>query len=114
MARTYGNKPVLSKVKIGEGYYYLKDADVRAILDAINDSVFEKLKLDLGAIGDENKQNGLAVVSDIKAYIDRVAELSFDVIKVDVLPEANAANYLTYHNNIVLVPDANKVGTCIE
>ena len=114
MARTYGNKPVLSKVKIGEGYYYLKDADVRAILDAINDSVFEKLKLDLGAIGDENKQNGLAVVSDIKAYIDRVAELSFDVIKVDVLPEANAANYLTYHNNIVLVPDANKAGTCIE
>ena len=114
MARTYGNKPVLSKVKIGEGYYYLKDADVRAILDAINDSVFEKLKLDLGAIGDENKQNGLAVVSDIKAYIDRVAELSFDVVKLDVLPEANAAAYLTYHNNIVLVPDANKVGTCIE
>ena len=41
MARTYGNKPVLSKVKIGEGYYYLKDADVRAsavcsLLAAVN------------------------------------------------------------------------------
>ena len=114
MARTYGNKPVLSKVKIGEGYYYLKDADVRAILDAINDSVFEKLKLDLGSINDSNKQDGLAVVSDIKAYVDRVAELSFDAVKVEELPEANAANYLTYHNNIVLVPDGNKSGSCIE
>ena len=57
MAFTYTNAPVLSKVKIGEQYYYLKDADVRAILDAINANVYEKLKLDLGAIKDENKQN---------------------------------------------------------
>ena len=49
MAFTYTNAPVLSKVKIGEQYYYLKDADVRAILNAINANVYEKLKLDLGA-----------------------------------------------------------------
>ena len=33
MAQTYTNTPVLSKVKIGEQTYWLKDADVRAILD---------------------------------------------------------------------------------
>ena len=58
MTFTYTNAPVLSKVKIGTNYYYLKDADVRAILEAINANVYEKLKLDLGAIKDGNKQNG--------------------------------------------------------
>ena len=33
MAQNYTNTPVLSKVKIGEQTYWLKDADVRAILD---------------------------------------------------------------------------------
>lgn len=33
MAQIYTNTPVLSKVKIGEQTYWLKDADVRAILD---------------------------------------------------------------------------------
>ena len=31
MAYTYENLPVLSKVKIGDVIYYLKDADVRKI-----------------------------------------------------------------------------------
>ena len=33
MAQTYTHTPVLSKVKIGNTTYYLKDADARAILD---------------------------------------------------------------------------------
>lgn len=117
MAMTYGNKPVLSKVKIGENYYYLKDADVRAILDAINANVYEKLKLDLGVIKDSSKQSGLAVVSDIKAYIDEMKEIAFDVIKVDatVVAEATAEKYEQYHNSIVLVEEADAAaGSCIE
>lgn len=39
MANTYKNTPVLSKVKIGEQTYYLKDADVRALLDTYGDAV---------------------------------------------------------------------------
>ena len=117
MAFTYTDKPVLSKVKIGEQYYYLKDADVRAILDAINANVYEKLKLDLGAIKDGNKQNGLAVVSDIKAYVDEMKEIAFDVVKVDatVVASADAAKYEQYHNSIVLVEAGEAAaGSCIE
>lgn len=117
MAFTYTNAPVLSKVKIGGTYYYLKDADVRAILDAINANVYEKLKLDLGAIKDGNKQNGLAVVSDIKAYVDEMKEIAFDVVKVDaaVVASADAAKYEQYHNSIVLVEaEGATAGSCIE
>ena len=39
MARTYTGTPVLSKVKIGDSSYYLKDADVRALLNGIDDNV---------------------------------------------------------------------------
>ena len=117
MAFTYTNAPVLSKVKIGEQYYYLKDADVRAILEAINANVYEKLKLDLGAIKDGNKQNGLAVVSDIKAYVDEMKEIAFDVVKVDaaVVASADAAKYELYRNSIVLVENQEAAaGSCIE
>lgn len=39
MAQTYVNTPNLSKVKLGNTTYYLKDADVRAILDNFGDVV---------------------------------------------------------------------------
>lgn len=39
MAQTYVNTPVLSKVKLGQTTYYLKDADVRTILDTFGDVV---------------------------------------------------------------------------
>ena len=39
MAQTYTHTPVLSKVKMGNTIYYLKDADVRAILDSFGNSV---------------------------------------------------------------------------
>ena len=39
MAYDYKNTPVLSKVKIGDSIYYLKDAEVRAILDTFGEAV---------------------------------------------------------------------------
>lgn len=39
MAYTYENLPVLSKVKIGEQLYYLKDAEVRTIMDTFGSAV---------------------------------------------------------------------------
>ena len=39
MAQTYVNSPVLSKVKFGNQTYFMKDADVRAILDTFGDIV---------------------------------------------------------------------------
>ena len=41
MAYTYTHTPVLSKVKLGNTTYYLKDADVRAILDTFGNIVVE-------------------------------------------------------------------------
>ena len=41
MAQTYVSSPVLSKVKLGNTTYYLKDADVRAILNTFGDVVTE-------------------------------------------------------------------------
>lgn len=43
MAQSYTHTPVLSKVKLGNTTYYLKDADVRAILDTFGNVVtFDK------------------------------------------------------------------------
>lgn len=39
MAQTYTHTPVLSKVKLGNTTYYLKDADVRSILDTFGNVV---------------------------------------------------------------------------
>lgn len=39
MANTYSNSPVLAKLKIGTEIYWLKDADVRAIIDQYGDAV---------------------------------------------------------------------------
>ena len=56
MAQTYANSPVLSKVKFGNNTYYMKDADVRAILDTFGDIVTENkaVKIENGATGIPN------------------------------------------------------------
>ena len=56
MAQTYANSPVLSKVKLGNQTYYLKDADVREILDTFGDIVTENkaVKIENGATGIPN------------------------------------------------------------
>lgn len=56
MAQTYANSPVLSKVKFGNQTYYLKDADVREILDTFGNIVTENkaTKIENGATGIPN------------------------------------------------------------
>lgn len=56
MAQTYVNTPVLSKVKFGNNTYYMKDADVRAILDTFGDIVTENkaVKIENGGTGIPN------------------------------------------------------------
>ena len=39
MSQTYTSSPLLSKVKLGNSTYYLKDADVREILDTFGSIV---------------------------------------------------------------------------
>ena len=56
MAQTYTHTPTLSKVKLGATTYYLKDADVRAILDTFGNVVTENkaTKIENGGTGIPN------------------------------------------------------------
>ena len=50
-----------------------------------------------------------------KAYIDRIAELGFEIVVLTTLPKADATSYETYHNNIVLVTESASVtGSSVE
>jgi hypothetical protein len=65
MANEYKNLPVLSKVKIGSEVYYLKDADVRALLDTYGNAV----KYSVDTTFDASKEN-LATSKAIAAYLE--------------------------------------------
>lgn len=64
MAYTYNNLPVLSKVKIGDQTYYLKDAELRAIVDNFGDAVSFN-------VADEVAENaeGLISAGAVHAYV---------------------------------------------
>lgn len=91
MANTYANTPVLSKVKIGEQTYFLKDADARAILDSYKSAV----NYDVDTTFDKTKEN-LATEKAIAAYLEgQIAGLTgamhFVGIK-EALPAAGESN----------------------
>lgn len=61
----YENLPVLSKVKIGDQVYYLKDAELRALVDTFGDAV--KYNVDKDTL---TTDGNLATVKAMKAYIE--------------------------------------------
>ena len=68
MAYTYENLPVLSKVKIGDVIYYLKDAEVRKILDTFGDAV--KYNVDTTfSVNSENLATSKAVATYLEGAI---------------------------------------------
>lgn len=64
MAFAYENLPVLSKVKIGKQVYYLKDADLRKIVDGFKNAV----NYDVAAAVADN-DNGLVTADAVHAYV---------------------------------------------
>lgn len=105
MARTYTNTPTLAKIKLSGTNHYLKDADARAVLDSINDGVFALLQVALGTVADGGDH--LVKASEIKSYVDSIAEAALEIVVLNSLPTADASAYATYHNSIVLVPKAS-------
>lgn len=88
MSRTYASVPVLSKIKIGESYYYLKDSDARAILDSINDEAYAALQAGMGTVaGNDGK---LVTAANIKAYVDAAVSVGLVIEVVQTLPTASA------------------------
>lgn len=65
MAQTYTKTPVLSKVKIGEQTYWLKDADVRAILDGFGTIVTYNVSTSALDVNESIPNAG-----QIKAYLE--------------------------------------------
>lgn len=64
MAHDYKNLPVLSKVKIGEQTYYLKDAEVRALIDTFGDAVTYNVDTAVASEG-----AGLVTAGAVHAYV---------------------------------------------
>lgn len=75
MAQTYTHTPVLSKVKLGNSVYYLKDADVRAILDTFGNVVTYNVA---DAIADGG--TGLATADQVYDYVNRQIGAVGDII----------------------------------
>ena len=102
MAYEYKNLPVLSKVKIGEQVYYLKDAELRALVDTFGDAV--KYNVDAEKV---TVDGNLATVKAMKAYIEeQVAGLTgamHFVGVVEELPETGA------NGDVVIVGTAEYV-----
>lgn len=86
MANTYANTPVLSKVKIGSQVYYVKDADVRAILDTYKGAV----QYDVDTTFTADSEN-LATSKAIAAYLEgQIAGLTGAMHFVGVVEELPA------------------------
>lgn len=77
MAQTYTHSPVLSKVKIGNTTYYLKDADVRTILDTFGDSVTYSVA---NAIADGNE--GLVTSDQVYDFVNRQIGAVGDILNL--------------------------------
>ena len=92
MANIYSNTPVLSKVKIGNEIYWLKDADVRALLDTYGNAV--KYDVDTSFAADSEN---LATSKAIAAYLEgQIAGLTgamhFVGVKDELPEEGNAGD----------------------
>lgn len=97
MAFSYPNTPVLSKIKIGDSYYYLKDADLRTVVDSFNEDI---VKGEIGNVGDENK---FVYGKEIKDYVDSAVAVGLVIEVVTELPDADADHmgriYLIKHEH---------------
>ena len=77
MAYTYTHTPVLSKVKLGNTTYYLKDADVRAILDTYGDVVTYDVATTIADNGD-----GLVTADQVYDFVNRQIGAVGDILNL--------------------------------
>ena len=69
---TFTSSPVLSKVKIGESVYYLKDADLRAIVSAFGNATAQDVAVEIAENG-----TGLATSAQVYDFVlDRTANIA--------------------------------------
>lgn len=69
MAQTYSHTPVLSKVKLGNTVYYMKDADVRAILDTFGSIVTSDVASSTNSFAENNTD--IPTAGQVYEYVGR-------------------------------------------
>ena len=80
---SYGTK-VLSKVKIGDTYYQLKDSTLKTIIEGFTKEIVE------GKIGDITANDeSFVYAKNIKSYVDNLVAAGLVIIPVDELPTAS-------------------------
>lgn len=104
MAYDYKNLPVLSKVKIGDEIYYLKDAEVRALIDTFGDAVTYNVDTTFSASSD-NLATSKAVANYLEGAIAGLTGAMHFVGVKDELP-VNGSN-----GDVVIVGTAEYVWT---
>ena len=103
MANIYSNAPVMAKVKIGNEIYWLKDADVRALLDTYGNAV--KYDVDTTfAVDSENLATSKAIAAYLEGAIAGLTGAMHFVGVKDALPAEAAAG------DIVIVEEKNDEG----
>ena len=113
MAYTYANAPVLSKIKVGDNYYYMKDADARAILDTFNNAIVTGTIAANASEGNTTDLVTLGVVKDyVNAQVGVINKFDVEVASADKILTTPTADdmYILY-----LVPAENAAaGSYVE
>ena len=113
MAYTYANAPVLSKIKVGDNYYYMKDADARAILDTFNNAIVTGTIAANASEGNTTDLVTLGVVKDyVNAQVGTINKFDVEVANPDKILTTPTADdmYILY-----LVPAENAAaGSYVE
>lgn len=110
MANEYKNLPVLSKVKIGNDIYYVKDAEVRALLDTYSNAVEYNVSTTFEADKDDIATSK-AIASYLEGKISGLTGAMHFVGVTEALPETGGAG------DIVIVEakdDEGKIITTTE
>ena len=107
MAYTYENANVLSKVKIGSEIFWLKDAEVRAILDTFKGAV--KYDVDTTFAADsENLATSKAIAAYLEGAIAGLTGAMHFVGVEEALPESGAAGDIVIVGTTEYVYDGAK------
>lgn len=107
MANIYSNTPVLSKVKIGSEIYWLKDADVRALLDTYGDAV--KYSVDTTfATDSDNLATSKAIATYLEGAIAGLTGAMHFIGVKDELPAEGAAGDIVIVGTTEYVHDGSK------
>lgn len=90
MANIYSNTPVLAKIKMGNEIYWLKDADVRALLDTYKGAV--KYDVDTTFAADsENLATSKAIAAYVTGQVADIAGAMHFIGVLEALPETGRA-----------------------